>query len=908
MKHNREQTDRTKQDYRGTPFGGWSLLLGALGAMIPFGLFMSSVILKVPYSLSTVFSTSSSALLGFARETCDAQYHASVTGVIQGTVWFGIGTLIGIAFAAVMFCLARFVADPIIGRIDNHFGADSRKANILRREITILLIAIYGVTCITMAVNAYIVEENSVWLYDESETHYRVDKNEFREFMAENEQLVYDQEKEALEKAKESADTTEGQNRTPVIYDYLQPQWIILYFIIVLIAWYIIDREDLVIPMVIMTGFLAIPTYNLVVEIAGPMSSYSVGLGEMEPLPVLAEDVAYFTLSVLPGAVLSIIIGGIFGIVRTIKYKRQSRAYRKRIEEKRRQETNRAEEERKERIEKYREEIRTFSENQRTDVVFLMGRRWLTGYDSRGDQKIQRNLEEKKEAYGPVLAGGSIRTVEIGEAVTDRICETIEGELKRRGEPGAGEHAEKTLFEVYVRGSYPDGEVYTRMHLVKLMKKAGEENCKFNFALDRPYERDLFSQNHWSISGDRDLFSTDGYFKWKQEFPDHLIVMVEEAESRMAFAHEKGAVVLDALMEGIIDRSLSGQYCVNGRRKLISPGAVEGFYGGPRDLVIDSIAKLKEYRSMIISTLEKYRINYILATSDEIIDRRDFGDNYKDFPASLYPAYQFSEEDFREAYVLEGNRPDRYYDGTAWRDADDVAMKRRSYWRAEYPDAVVVEVKSNSVCARAKAIDKDAEHALNALTERGWVLEGRHTVFRAAEILEDAQVDYAIIHSGKVEFFNRFKNGRENYQKYVKLGREGKHVPSIALKLEKSLSHGDALRQYDDHVRELDGKLRSAKGQEADHPIAHAMSECRNSIAPDLAIRLFHRYEEYAGSHMLVSVAAAYNDIRDYEKAMHYIELAPDGEYKENTREKIIRDAASHKANPRCRPFTDDKK
>ena len=99
------------------------------------------------------------------------------------------------------------------------------------------------------------------------------------------------------------------------IAEYTQDQWIVLYAAIIVATFYITCRAMILTDMIILTIILAIPTYFIAVHFLGPMNDYTAPLGTLD-----YSGEGYAVLSVLPGALLSIIISTIWIIKEKIKY------------------------------------------------------------------------------------------------------------------------------------------------------------------------------------------------------------------------------------------------------------------------------------------------------------------------------------------------------------------------------------------------------------------------------------------------------------------------------------------------------------------------------------------------------------------------------------------------------------
>ncbi len=98
------------------------------------------------------------------------------------------------------------------------------------------------------------------------------------------------------------------------IKDYLQPEWQLLYMLIIIVSWYFIDKAIDITPLAIkLTIILAIPTYLLAVFVLGPTDiNYTPEIRDL-------NYGSYFSICILPGSIISAIIAILYKIIDEIK-------------------------------------------------------------------------------------------------------------------------------------------------------------------------------------------------------------------------------------------------------------------------------------------------------------------------------------------------------------------------------------------------------------------------------------------------------------------------------------------------------------------------------------------------------------------------------------------------------------
>ena len=197
----------------------------ALGGIGPIGFFLNENVLNTPKPISATFEgfQSDGAPMGDTYEVYSYDW-ASTSDHALSILGFVLGVFAAVAVALAFYCIARFIADPIMYKIDMKIKEDSPQQLWLKRIVMILVVLLY---CSTMAFaaeyDAY-PEDEYVWLSD-GKTYIRVDKDEYDKYMNDKDSSGRDnqvKEETTTTRPTESTTehTTEDLSKTPVERGY----------------------------------------------------------------------------------------------------------------------------------------------------------------------------------------------------------------------------------------------------------------------------------------------------------------------------------------------------------------------------------------------------------------------------------------------------------------------------------------------------------------------------------------------------------------------------------------------------------------------------------------------------------------------------------------------------------------
>lgn len=122
-----------------------------------------------------------SAPMGDSYEVYSYEW-ASGSDHAQNVMGFILGIFAAIAVALLFYCIARFIADPIMYRIDLKTKEHSQLQLWLKRIIMVFVVLLYcGTMVFAYEYDAY-PDDEYIWLSD-GDTYYRVDKDEYEKYM-----------------------------------------------------------------------------------------------------------------------------------------------------------------------------------------------------------------------------------------------------------------------------------------------------------------------------------------------------------------------------------------------------------------------------------------------------------------------------------------------------------------------------------------------------------------------------------------------------------------------------------------------------------------------------------------------------------------------------------------------------
>lgn len=198
----------------------------AIGGIGPIGFFLSENVLNTPKPVSATFEgyQSDGAPLGDTYEVYSYEWASGADHALS-VMGFVLGIFAAVAVALLFYGIARFIADPIMYRIDLKTEQDSNPQLWLKRIVMILVVLLY---CGTMAFageyKAY-PDDEYVWL-SEGNTHIRVDKDEYDKYMNDTDNGETKATEPTTEPATEpttepaTEPTTEDLSKTPVERGY----------------------------------------------------------------------------------------------------------------------------------------------------------------------------------------------------------------------------------------------------------------------------------------------------------------------------------------------------------------------------------------------------------------------------------------------------------------------------------------------------------------------------------------------------------------------------------------------------------------------------------------------------------------------------------------------------------------
>lgn len=197
----------------------------AIGGIGPIGFFLNDNILHTPQPISSTFQgyQSDGAPMGDTYEVYSHEW-ASTSDHLLSIGGFILGVFAAIAVALLFYCIARFIADPIMYRIDIKTEENSPIQLWLKRIIMALVVLSYCGTMVFAAGYDAYSDDDYVWLSD-GDTYIRVDKDEYDKYMRDkdpNGNDTQENEEKTTTRPTESTTepTTEDLSKTPVERGY----------------------------------------------------------------------------------------------------------------------------------------------------------------------------------------------------------------------------------------------------------------------------------------------------------------------------------------------------------------------------------------------------------------------------------------------------------------------------------------------------------------------------------------------------------------------------------------------------------------------------------------------------------------------------------------------------------------
>ena len=196
----------------------------AIGGIGPVGFFLCHNILNTPQPIGRHFLgyERDQAPMGDYREVYSYDFASSGDHALN-ILGFILGIFAAIAVAMAFYCLARFVADPIMYRVDLHTEHNSGLQVWTQRIIMTIVVLLYcGCMVFAYEYDAY-PEDQYIWLSDGEGNEFRVSKEDYDRYMKDS---PTDKEKESeavqettTEPATE-ATKDEDRGKTPVERGY----------------------------------------------------------------------------------------------------------------------------------------------------------------------------------------------------------------------------------------------------------------------------------------------------------------------------------------------------------------------------------------------------------------------------------------------------------------------------------------------------------------------------------------------------------------------------------------------------------------------------------------------------------------------------------------------------------------
>ena len=160
----------------------------AFAGMAPMGFFINNNILNAPEPISRTFTGyttyNGAPLDDDMLETYDVQYADPNGGTLQ-LAGFCIGILAAAFIAFLFYCLARFVADPIMYKIDLHTEPHSAVQLWSKRCIMGFVVLLFCATMVFAGTYDRYPDGDYVWISNGQGTEIRVDKEEYEKYLSE---------------------------------------------------------------------------------------------------------------------------------------------------------------------------------------------------------------------------------------------------------------------------------------------------------------------------------------------------------------------------------------------------------------------------------------------------------------------------------------------------------------------------------------------------------------------------------------------------------------------------------------------------------------------------------------------------------------------------------------------------
>ena len=201
----------------------------AFGAITPMAFFLNHNILRTPEPIGRTFTgyQREQVPMGDYYETYNYHY-ASPGDEWQNVMGFILGIFAAVAVAFLFYCIARYIADPIMYRIDLRTEQYSNTQRWLKRIVMVCVVLLYcGSMVFAYEYDAH-PEDQRVWLSDGKGNEFSVPLEEYEKYMKDAEKqkntetttTTQPATEPTTQPATEPTEPTEDRSKTPVERGY----------------------------------------------------------------------------------------------------------------------------------------------------------------------------------------------------------------------------------------------------------------------------------------------------------------------------------------------------------------------------------------------------------------------------------------------------------------------------------------------------------------------------------------------------------------------------------------------------------------------------------------------------------------------------------------------------------------
>lgn len=185
----------------------------AIGGIGPVAYFLNHNVLRTPEPIGRTFTGYEPNPEPMGGYDVRYDYHFASSGdEVLNIAGFLLGVVAAIGIALLFYCIARFIADPIMYQIDLNTEEYSNKQLWLKRLVMTFVVLLYcGTMVFAFEYDAY-PKDQYICLSDGQGNEYRVDKEEYEKYNKKAESIENNQ-KEDMKTDEDSNETKETRTK-----------------------------------------------------------------------------------------------------------------------------------------------------------------------------------------------------------------------------------------------------------------------------------------------------------------------------------------------------------------------------------------------------------------------------------------------------------------------------------------------------------------------------------------------------------------------------------------------------------------------------------------------------------------------------------------------------------------------